>query len=688
MKFHSFFLTALALWPALSPSSRTAEHRADVVVYGATAAGVIAAVAVAREGRTVLLVDPGRHVGGMVSGGLGATDTGNRGAIGGYSREFFDRVRTHYTKTYGADAPAVKACSDGFHFEPHVALAVFKAMLAEVKVTPHFDQPVRRVEKKGAHLLSLVSTTGDTFAGTVFIDASYEGDLMARAGVASTVGREGRAQYRESLAGVQARSPAHQWPITVPPFVKGGEKARQLLPFIQPDALEEAGTGDRKVQAYNFRLCMTDRKDNQVPFERPKAYAPERYELLARYLARKPDLKVAQLMNPVRLPNDKTDTNNNGPFSTDHIGAGWAYPGADYRLRATIWQDHLEYTQGFLYFLANDPQVPPALHKEMQRWGLAKDEFLDTDHWPPQLYVREARRMVGVYVMTQADLMDNRTKDDSVGLGSYNTDSHHVQRVAVKDAGGADAVLNEGDFQVPVQPYAIPYRSLLPKEGQCDNLVVPVCLSASHVAYGSIRMEPVYMILGQAAGVAASLAVDGKTTVQKVPADRLTDLLKKQKAVLSPAGLTGPTGSVRRLDPTRMAGIVVDNRAARVTGDWKASSALGPIVGADYLHDNNEAKGKGIVRFTPRLPAAGRYEVCLHYPPGPNRAGNTLVVIHGIRGPEGEKSLRIDQRKAGKEGVSLGVHDFPAGESAWLEIRNEGSEGYVIADAVQWLPVK
>ncbi len=506
--------------------ARGEAHRADVVVYGATAGGVVAAVAAAREGRSVVLLEPGRHVGGMVTGGLGATDTGKRTAIGGYSREFFSRVRAHYVKKYGPASRQVKDCSDGFRFEPHVASLVFHEMLKEAKVTPHLGQRLDRVVRKGDHIEAITTLKKDEFRAAVFVDATYEGDLMARAGVKYHVGREGRSVYGEPLAGVLARSPAHQWPVKVSPFDAKG----RLLPFVQPGKLAAPGSGDRKVQAYNFRLCMTDRKDNQVPFPRPAGYDPGRYELLARYLVARPGLKMGQLMNPVRLPNDRTDTNNNGPFSTDHIGASWDYPEANDATRARIWEDHLRYQQGFHYFLANDPRVPKVLQAEVRRWGLAKDEFTDTDHWPPQLYVREARRMVGAYVMIQADLTERRVKHDSVGLGSYNADSHHVQRVVGPDGGA----LNEGDFQVPVRPYAIPYRSLTPRAAECDNLLVPVCLSASHVAYGSIRMEPVYMVLGHASGVAAALAVEGKTAVQAVPYARLKAKLLAQKAVLSP----------------------------------------------------------------------------------------------------------------------------------------------------------
>jgi len=671
-------MIAACLATARSPAAE--PRRADVVVFGATAGGVAAAVAAAREGKSVVIVEPGRHVGGMVSGGLGATDAGNRAAVGGISREFFRRVLGHYIATYGPGSPQVKDCSDGFHFEPHVADRVFRGLLGEAKVEVVFESGLDRVEKDGARIASIRTTRGDTFTAPVFIDASYEGDLMARAGVKSAIGRESREQYGESIAGVQARSPAHQWPVAVPALGLDGKP----LPDVQPGSTGPTGSGDAKTQAYNFRLCMTDRADNQIPFPKPPGYDPARFELLARYLGLKPGLKLGQLMNPVRMPNGKTDTNNNGPFSTDHIGGNWAYPEANDADRRRIRDDHVAYVQGFCYFLANDPRVPKALHDEMAGWGLAKDEFLDTDGWPHQLYVRESRRMIGSFVMTQSDIIEDRTKGDSVGLGSYTTDSHHVQRVVQGDG----SALNEGDFQVRVRPYAIPYRSLVPRPSECPNLLVPVCMSASHVAYGTVRMEPVYMILGHASGVAAALAVDEKVPVQAIPIERLVAKLAGQGAVLSPENLPGPAGAGGLgLDPAKLAGVVVDDEQASKVGDWLSSAAVGPFIGQGYRHDGGKANGSGRIRFTPKLPAAGRYEVRLYSTPNPNRATNTPVAVCSV---EGERVVRINQRKPVKEGapIVLGVFEFGAGEGGWVEVRNDGADGHVIADAVQFVPVE
>jgi hypothetical protein len=494
----------------------------DVVVYGGTAGGVVAAVAAAREGLRVALVEPGQHIGGMVSGGLGWTDYGKKEVIGGYSLEFFRRVGVKY----GRDIE--------WHFEPHIAEAVFEDMVREAGVQVLRGQRLREktgVTVSGQRITSIAMEDGTRLRAAIFADASYEGDLMAQAGVSYTWGREGTRQFGESLAGVREHTPLHQFRAPVNPRDARG----RLLPEIGPRSNDPVGAADRRVQAYNFRLCMTQDAVNRVPFPRPALYDPARYELLARYLPRLREalarpLTISDVMKPDILQNGKTDTNNNGAFSTDFIGGSYGYPEGDYATRARIRQAHVEYIQGFLYFLVTDPRVPPALSAEMRQWGLCADEFADSDHWPYQLYVREARRMIGEYVMSQKDIQSDLTKADAIGMGSYNSDSHNVQRRPTADG---QAVENEGDMQVPVVPYQIPYRVMLPKRDETTNLLVPVCFSATHVAYSTIRMEPQYMILGQAAGVAASLAVHGDGVVQNVDAQALRDRLVSQGAVLN-----------------------------------------------------------------------------------------------------------------------------------------------------------
>jgi FAD-dependent oxidoreductase family protein len=504
---------------AQQPSS--APQTFDLVVYGGTAGGVMTAAAAAREGLNVALIEPGHHLGGMVSGGLGWTDYGRKEVIGGYSLEFFHRVGAKY----GRDIE--------WHFEPHVAEAVFSDLVKETGVHVFLQHRLREkqgVTKSGTTVASLTMENGAVFRGRIVADASYEGDVMAQSGVTYTWGREGISEYNESLAGVRDRTPLHQFRAAVSPLDSSGK----LLPEIMPRSKDPVGAADKRVQAYNFRLCMTKNPENRIAWPKPANYSPARYELLARYLpAFEKELKRPLAINDVMkadiLQNGKTDTNNNGAFSTDYIGGSYEYPEGTYATRARIRQAHVDYIQGFLYFLASDPRIPSGLSAEMKEWGLCKDEFVDNDHWPYQLYVREARRMVGEYVMSQKDIQTELTKPDSIGMGSYNSDSHNVQRRPTEDG---SAVENEGDMQVAVNPYEIPYRMLLPKRDQATNLLVPVCFSATHVAYSTLRMEPQYMILGQAAGIAAKMAIDARQPLQAVDTKRLSARLLSQRAVL------------------------------------------------------------------------------------------------------------------------------------------------------------
>lgn len=505
-----------------APQPRSATRTYDLVVYGGTAGGVITAVAGAREGLKVALLEPRDHLGGMVSGGLGWTDYGRREVIGGYSLEFFERVGTKYGKPIE------------WHFEPHVAEEVFDELVREAGVQVFRRHRLRErtgVTKTATRVTTLATENGASFSARIFADATYEGDLMAQAGVSYTWGREGTSEYGESLAGVRDRTPKHQFTVPVKPH----DTAGRLLPEISPEKKAAAGSADRKVQAYNFRVCMTRVPGNRVPFPKPAGYDPARFALLARMLAGMDAAKQAKqqkwsavdVMKPDPLPNGKTDTNNNGAFSTDYIGGNYEYPEGSYATRARIWQAHVDYVQGFLYFLQNDPQVPKGLHGDIATLGLCKDEFTDTNNWPHQLYVREARRMIGEYVMSQKDIQDELTKPDVIGMGSYNSDSHNVQRI-VNDEGFVE---NEGDMQVPVTPYQIPYRVMLPKRAQATNLLVPVSFSATHVAYSTLRMEPQYMIIGHAAGVAAAMAIEGDLAVQDIDTAALRATLRAQRAV-------------------------------------------------------------------------------------------------------------------------------------------------------------
>ncbi len=484
----TFLMLCLVSAIASSQSDAQSQSTNDVLVYGGTAAGVMAAYAAAKQGSRVVLLEPGAHFGGMVTGGLSATDLGDPRVIGGYARQYYRQASEQYGR-HGLDRLT------DWYSEPHVSENVFNAMLHEAGVSVVFHARLRErqgVAAENRHIISVTTEGGQQWHANVFVDSSYDGDLLAQSGARYTWGRESSAEYGEPLAGVRPISPQHQfgWPLLA------YRDEHRLYPEIAADPLGLAGSGDRKVQAYNFRLVITDDPADRLPFPRPDGYDPSQLALLAKYLGefqshmkREPTLR--DFFNPVRIPNHKADFNNNGPISTDYIGHSWTYPDASYEDKKKIREDHPRYTQSLLYFLTHDPAVPARLKDQLNAWGLPKDEFQDTAHWPRELYLREGRRMIGTYVITQWDLQGGWSKPDSIGMGSYNSDSHNVERVAMPDG----SVRNEGDMQVPVQPYEIPYRAIIPRRSEVQNLLVPVCLSASHVAYSSLRMEPQYMII-------------------------------------------------------------------------------------------------------------------------------------------------------------------------------------------------
>jgi len=596
-------LTWLSLCLLLGlPAPLRAEFiEADVCVFGASSGGIAAAVQAARMGKSVVIAEPGRFIGGLTTGGLGATDIGNKAAIGGIAREFYRRIAKHYAQDsawkfetraeyfsrrgsgQSKASDLTSADATMWTFEPHVADQVFNDMLQEAKVPIYFEQRLEFVRKEHGRITEMVVENANIYRAKMFIDATYEGDLLAKTDVSFIVGRESNREYGETLNGIRAETPKHQFAVPVDPYVRPGDTNSGLLPFIQgpprlagasgkssvekpedgddddekPDDAEDKpkkdsyrltgrvggkpGEGDSRVQAYNYRLCFTTNAANRMTLEPPRQYDAAKFEVLARYLealvaaGRKP--KLSEFWNPIWLPNQKTDINNNGGFSTDFIGANWDYPEGQYAARERIAREHEDYTRGFLTFLATSPRVPENIRNEMKLWGPCKDEFQTTDGWPNQLYVREARRMISDYVMDENHCRGKERANDSVALAAYNMDSHNVQRI-VKNG----HVENEGDVQVPpMSPYPISYRAIVPKRSEAENLLVPVCLSASHIAYGSIRMEPVFMILGQSAATAACLAIDGNIRVQKVDYAKLRARLLADKQILE-----WPTGSGSR----------------------------------------------------------------------------------------------------------------------------------------------
>lgn len=539
-------VVALVLGTGCQSSGETVRQ-ADIIIYGGTSAAITAAVQAKKAGKTVIVVSPDTHLGGLSSGGLGFSDTGDKAVIGGLARDFYHRIFMHYQDSaawrwqehseYGNKGQGTPAM-DGQNrtmwiFEPHVAQKVFEDYVSEYELDVQRDEWLDRkngVEVKGNRIVSITTLSGKTYTGKMFIDATYEGDLMAAAGVSYHVGREANDVYDEKWNGVQTGvlHHGHWFKSDISPYRIAGDSTSGLLYGISPDDPGTYGQGDKRIQAYCFRMCLSNHPDNRVPFEKPEGYNPQDYELLARVYA-SGWRETFQKYDPI--PNRKTDTNNHGPFSTDFIGMNYDYPEGSYEERKEIIKAHEDYQKGLMYYLANDPKVPVEVREKMAQWGLAKDEFKDNGNWPHQLYIREARRMVGDYVMTEHDTFSERKISDPVGMGSYSLDSHNVQRYVKADG----FVQNEGDIGVEPKggAYQISYGSLIPKEGECANLLVPVCLSSSHIAFGSIRMEPVFMILGQSAAIAASLAIDGNRDVQHVPYADLEKVLLTEKQVLA-----------------------------------------------------------------------------------------------------------------------------------------------------------
>jgi len=541
-----YLLLSLILWQSGLHLSSIQAQKADVIIYGGTSAAIMAAVQVKKMGKSVIVVSPDIHLGGLSSGGLGFTDTGNKEVIGGLAREFYHRLYEHYQKTeswkwqakesYGNKGQGTPAI-DGNNrtmwiFEPHAAEQIFEDLVKENQLRVYrntwLDRSKTGVSKKEGKITAFRTLNGQVFRGKMFIDATYEGDLMAAAGVSYQVGREANAAYGEKWNGVQTEvfQHGHHFKSKISPYKVADDPKSGLLPEVSAEGPGEYGQADNKIQAYCFRMCLSNHPDNRIPFPKPEGYDPARYELYARVFA-SGWRETFDKFDPI--PNRKTDTNNHGPFSTDYIGKNYDYPEATYERRKAIIKDHELYQKGLMYFLQNDPRVPADVHEKMQQWGLPKDEFTDNGNWPHQLYIREARRMKGAYVMLEADALGKSLVPQPIGMGSYTLDSHNIQRYVTKEG----YVQNEGDIGVhPDKPYSIAYGSILPQEAECNNLLVPVCVSSTHIAYGSMRMEPVFMILGQSAATAAVLAIQNKVSPQQLLYAKLSAALIQDKQIL------------------------------------------------------------------------------------------------------------------------------------------------------------
>jgi FAD dependent oxidoreductase len=638
----------------------------DICIYGGTSAGVMAAYTAKKAGKSVLLIEQGKHLGGLSSGGLGYTDIGNKYAVTGIARDFYRRIGKHYGKF------------EQWIFEPHVAEGIFQEYIKQATVNVLYDHQIIGLKKTAVGYIEEITlenatnpsaTTHQRVRAKMFIDCSYEGDLLAKAGVSYTVGREANSQYNETYNGVQLRD-KHQFPEGIDPYKIPGKPESGLLWGISPEILPAQGSGDKKVQAYNFRICLTSDVKNKIGITKPEGYDSSRYELLIRLLEKNPNRPFNSILKPDLMPNQKTDINNNGPFSTDMIGMNYNYPEATYAERKTIIKNHEQYIKGLLYFIGHSPRVPKHLREEMLQWGYPKDEYTDNGNWSPQMYVREARRMIGAYVMTQANCEGKERVDDGVGMAAYTMDSHNTSRVLINGM-----VKNEGDVQVGgFPPYPISYRSIIPHEKECKNLLVPVCLSATHIAYGSIRMEPVFMVLAQSSAFAAVQAIDKKTSVQNIDVKSLQQKIKNDPLA---------DGSIPE--------ILIDNEDKEllsIMGDWINEKNQRGSYGSSLLK-SSEVGGSSSVKFIPILSKGGHYDVFIYFPRIEGASSKVATVVRYGKNTKELVLLPNDIRVEGQtsgEWVSLGNYELSTGKENYIEVTTNGADGVVLADAVLFIP--
>ncbi|PQO28101.1 xanthan lyase [Blastopirellula marina] len=667
-------------------SSLQAETKsADVIVYGSTPGGFCAAIAAAREGVSVILLEPTSHVGGVNTGGLSFSDSNQtvRSTVMGLFDEWHRRIEADY-KARGVQLPYDVSVKDNakWTYEPHVATRVTMAMLQQAGVEVLSGHVLASVKMDGATIKQLFTNQG-AFEAKTFVDATYEGDLMAAANVSWTIGREGKAEFGESLAG--KRFPKGKMKID------GFDADGKLLPLVTTDKPGEEAAGDGLVMVYSFRLCLTAEADNRVPMPQPANYDPARFEAIRRYIASGGRSYGIDLYP---LPGNKFDGNNSigGQFSLGLVGACNGWSETDQAGRDKIFEEHKQYTLEFYHFLTTDPAVPDDVRAKYARLGLCKDEFAETGHFPPQLYVREGRRMQGMFVVSQKDILESPEKDDPIAVSSFPIDSHDCQRVAFADSTVAD----EGTIfpvRIPGRPhgyaYHIPYRAIVPKPGECDNLLVPVAMSCTHVGISSIRVEPTWMIIGQSAGIAAALAAKEGKGVQSLSYPKLRERLLAQGQVLELPELAelpkqSVTGSIASKS---LPGIVLDDTAAKLEGSWATSSNFKPNIDGSYLHDGAQGDGTMTATFEFAVPKSGKYEIRMAYSAHPTRAKKVPVVIaNGASTFE----LVVDQTAAlpsGEAFRTIGMVTLEAGKTSKIVISNQETDGFVILDAIQLIPV-
>jgi hypothetical protein len=653
-----YVVSALLLWLAVSCGcDDVAQREVDICIYGGTASGVVAAYSARMTGKTVLLVEPGKYLGGMTTGGLGQTDIGNKYAVTGLARLFYRRIGTHYGKF------------EEWQFPPSVATNEINRFIADGDVETLFLHRIVSAEKQGTVIRHItLENAGDASAPHVvvkakqFIDCSYEGDLMARAGVSYFTGRESNEMFDESLNGVQM-SIMHQFPDSIDPYRVEGDPSSGLCWGISDATLQPHGSGDKFIQAYNFRICLTDNPAIRRPFEKPATYDPAKYELLARATRKMPPDINLYLLYDSEMPDFKYDVNNRGPLSTDMIGMNYDYPDGDYETRAKIWQEHVEYTKGLMYFMSHDERIPDELRTKVNELGWAKDEFVDNDNFPTQLYVREARRLNGEYVMTQHNCQGDETVGDGIGMAAYGMDSHNCQRMVVNGM-----VKNEGDVEYGgFPPYPILYKSLTPKRTECTNLLVPVCMSSTHIAYGSIRMEPVFMVLGQSAAVAASLAIDGGGSVQEVNVTELRKILKNNPY------LDGSTPEVLTDDTD------IDKIAH--AGWWEKRVAYN-CYKTSFIYSANQ-HANSTCTFHPLIKNPGKYAVYFYCTALSDKELPDILSID-VKNGESTNSVSIAPKEHRGGWAKIGSYTFD--KQAAITVDGVKTKGPVFADAVLLIP--
>lgn len=636
----------------------------DVCVYGGTSAGVIAAYTAAMQHKKVILIEPGKHLGGLSSGGLGYTDIGNKYVVTGLARDFYRRVGKHYGKF------------ETWIFEPHVAENTFNQYIKEANVPVLYEYRIVDAVKQNGTIQNITiersnapqTATNKTITAKMFIDCSYEGDLMAKAGVSYTVGREDNKTYNETWNGSQLLD-KHQFPDGIDPYKVPADATSGLLWGISNATALPNGTGNAMVQTYNYRLCLTNDPANRIEITKPANYDSTQFELLLRYIDKyKPKNINDRMLKIDIMPNHKTDINNNGPFSTDYIGMNWDYPDGDYNKRAAILTAQKDYTIALLYFMGHDPRMPEHLRNEMLQWGYPKDEYTDNNNFTPQAYIRESRRMIGAYVMTQHNCEGRQVVNDAVGMAAYTMDSHNCERLVVNGM-----VKNEGDVQVGgFGPYPVSYRALIPKESECNNLFVPVCLSASHIAYGSIRMEPVFMVLAQSCAAAACMAIDNKQTVQQVSVQQLQQTLAQNPL------MNGSTPEI----------VVDDNdtKQVTITGTYNKQTSGG--YGTSFLTIPAGEQATQVV-YRPNITVPGNYTIYAYVPVVEGAAKWLRYALNN------DKSTKITvpmptkaEGQTSGEWIKLSTKQFSKGNERTITLTNKNADGIVIADAMLFLPEK